>query len=226
MDLNDLRKTWDKMSAGKELDESQLRNMLGSRTKNLIERIDRNIKIGFVVLLALIVLFSLDDFWLSPQTIDEFYKDMPIPGWVVFLAVFGNVLIFTTFLYFVIKYYLVKKKCDVSCNLKDTLKQIIGTLVLYQRLFYLALASVLLAIVSAFSTGIFEGLSHSAETQGMQISDIETTQLILVILISLVIIGGIGGGIFLFLRWGFRKLYGKYIHKLKLTLKELQEIDE
>ena len=36
------------MSAGQELDEGQLRDMLGSRTKSLIERIDRNIKIGFV----------------------------------------------------------------------------------------------------------------------------------------------------------------------------------
>lgn len=226
MDLNDLKKTWDKIPTGKELDESQLRNMLGNRTKSLIERIDRNIKIGFVGLLGLIVLFSLDDFWLSPQTIDEFYKEMPIPNWVVFLAVFGNVLIFTTFLYFVIKYYLVKRKCDVSCNLKDTLKQIIATLVLYQRLFYLALVAILLAIGSAFATGMFEGLSHNAEIQGMEISDIETKQLLLAIFISIVIIAGIGGGIFLSLRWGFRKLYGNYINKLKLTLQELEEIAE
>lgn len=214
------------MSSGQELDEGQLQKMLGSRTKSLIERIDRNIKIGFVVLLGLILLFSFDDFWFSPETINEHYSDMPIPKWVIFLAVFGNVLIFTTFIYFVIKYYLVKKKCDVACNLKDTLKQIISTLELYQRLFYLALAAILLAIVSAFSSGIFEGLSHNAEIQGMQISDIETSQLLLVIFISIVIIGALGGGIFLFLRWGFRKLYGNYIQKLKLTLKELQEIDE
>lgn len=226
MDLNDLKKTWNKLPNGQELDEGQLQNMLGKRTKSLIDRIDRNIKIGFVVLLGLILLFSFDDFWFSPETINEYYTAMPIPRWVIFLAVFGNVLIFTTFIYFVIKYYLVKKKCDVVCNLRDTLKQIIGTLELYQRLFYLALAAILLAIVSAFLSGIFEGLSHNAEVQGMHISDIETSQLLLVILISIVIIGALGGGIFLFLRWGFRKLYGNYIKKLKLTLKELQEIEE
>jgi len=214
------------MSAGQELDEGELRKMLSSRTKSLIERIDRNIKIGFVVLLGLILLFSFDDFWFSPETIKEYHTNTPIPQWVLFLAVFGNVLIFTTFLYFVIKYYLVKKKCDVACNLKNTLKQIIGTLELYQRLFYLALAAILLAIVSAFSSGIFEGLKHKAEAQGMQISDIETSQLLLVVLISIVIIGALGCGIFLFLRWGFRKLYGNYILKLKDTLNELQEIEE
>jgi hypothetical protein len=226
MDLKDLKKTWNKMPTGQELDEGQLRNMLGKRTKNVIERIDRNIKIGFVVLLALILLFSFDDFWFSPETLNEYYTAMPIPGWVIFLAIFGNILIFTTFIYFVIKYYLVKKKCDVVCNLRDTLKQIIATLELYQRLFYLALAAILLAIVSAFASGIFEGLSHNAEVQGMQISDIETSQLLIVIVISAVIIGALGCGIFFFLRWGFRKLYGNYILKLKTTLKELEEIRE
>lgn len=214
------------MSTGKQLDEGQLREMLGSRTKNLIERIDRNIKIGFIVLLGLIILFSIDDLWFSPQTLEQYYKDMPIPGWVLFLAVFGNVLILSTFIYFVISYYRVKRRCDVACNLKDTLKKIISILEIYQRLFYLALATVLLAMASAFASGMFEGLSHSAHEQGLQLSDIETSQILLAIVISVVIVAGIGGGIFFFLRWGFRKLYGNYIHKLKSTLKELKEIDE
>ncbi|WP_346855145.1 hypothetical protein [uncultured Draconibacterium sp.] len=226
MDLNDLKKTWDKMAVGKELDEDQLHKMLGSRTKSLIERIDRNIKIGFVVLLGLILLFSFDDFWFSPQTMEEYYKEMPIPNWVIFLAVFGNVLIFTTFIYFVIKYYLVKRKCDVACDLKETLIQIIGTLVLYQRLFYLALATMLVAMGSAFTMGIIKGVSHSAELEGLELVDIETKQLILIVLISAAIIVVVGGAIFLSLRWGFKKLYGNYITKLKLTLKELQEIED
>lgn len=226
MDLNDLKKAWDKMAVGKELDEDQLHKMLGSRTKSLIERIDRNIKIGFVVLLGLILLFSFDDFWFSPQTMEEYYKEMPIPNWVIFLAVFGNVLIFTTFIYFVIKYYLVKRKCDVACDLQETLIQIIGTLVLYQRLFYLALATMLVAMGSAFTMGIIKGVSHSAELEGLELVDIETKQLILIVLISVAIIVVVGGAIFLSLRWGFKKLYGNYITKLKLTLKELQEIED
>ena len=226
MDLKDLKKTWDLMSTGKELDENQLRNMLGKRTKSLIERIDRNIKVGFVVLLGLIVLFSIDDFWLSPQTIDTFYEEMPIPNWVVFLAVFGNVLIFSTFTYFVISYYRVKNKCDVVCDLKETLKKIIGTLVLYQRLFYLALATILLAMGSAFVSGMFIGTEHNAEMQGIQISDIETGKLVLIVVITIGILTLVGGSIFLLLRWGFRRLYGNYIYKLKATLKELMEIEE
>ena len=34
------------------------------------------------------------------------------------------------------------------------------------------------------------------------------------------------GAIFIFLRWGFRRLYGNYIQKLKLTLNELKEIND
>ena len=56
MELNDLKKTWDKLSANRELDEDQLRSMLGKRTKNLIDRIERNIKIGFVVMAVLILI--------------------------------------------------------------------------------------------------------------------------------------------------------------------------
>lgn len=225
MDLNDLKKTWNQISSGKELDESELRDMLGKRTRSLIERIDRNIRIGFIVLLLLLILFSVDDFWFTPQTIEELYNDMPIPNWVMFLAVFGNVLIFTTFIFFVVGYYRVKKKCDVSCNLKDTLKKIIHTLVIYQRLFYLALAAVLLAIVSAFVSGMFIGTEYNAATQGINISDIETGKVILIILITLGFLMIIGGGVFFFLRWGFRRLYGNYINKLKSTLKELEELE-
>ncbi len=92
MDLNDLKKTWDLMPTSRELDENQLHNMLGSRTKSLIERIDRNIKIGFMILLGLILLLSFDDFWFSPETIKESFSAMPVPNWVIFLAVFGNIL--------------------------------------------------------------------------------------------------------------------------------------
>ncbi|WP_297100578.1 hypothetical protein [uncultured Draconibacterium sp.] len=225
MELNELKKTWSKMTPSKELDESQLHTMLSKRTRTLIDRIDRNIKIGFVVLLGLILLFTFDDFIFSPETIDKYYSETPIPNWVLFLAVFGNVLIITTFLYFVVKYYRVKRQCDVACDLKGTLKKIIETLTLYQRLFYLALASLLLAMASAFISGMFIGTEYNAEAQGMHLSDIETSQIILTVGITVLLVAIFGGAIFFFLRWGFRKLYGNYIKKLKATLLELEELD-
>ncbi len=213
------------MSAGKELDEAQLRLMLGNRTKSLIERIDRNIKIGFIVLFGLIILFALDDFIVSPQIIAEISEDLTIPEWLIFLGTFSNALIFTTFIYFVVKYYRVKSKCNVLCNLHDTLKKIIDTLILYKRLFYLALVTLLVAMGSAFITGMLEGFSAGIEEQGKHFADLETGKIIIAILIGLFFLILFIGGIFLFLRWGFRKLYGNYIKKLKSTLKELEEIE-
>ena len=226
MDLKDLKKTWEQISPGRELDEVQLRHMLGRRTTSLIERIDRNIKIGFGLLFILILIFVFDDFLVSPRLVSSMPQGVPIPQWLVFLAVFSNTLIFTTFLYFVIKYYRVKRSCDLDCDLRETLQKIIDTLILYQRLFYLALVTLMVNIGSAFITGLYSGEKLKLENQGAQLTDIDPQQLFLVVVIGLIILVILVGGVFLFLRWGFRKLYGNYIQKLKATLKELEEIGE
>jgi hypothetical protein len=226
MDLRDLKKTWDKLSSGKELDENQIRELLGKRTNSLIERIDRNIKIGFVILFVFILIFILDDFLFSPLLIKGISENLTIPNWILFLSVFSNTLIGTTFIYFVIKYYKVKRGCDIVCNLKETLLKIIDTLKIYQRLFYFALFSLLLAMGSGFVTGMYEGFLTGVKEQGAAFSEIEPDKLIFAIFIGAVVLITTIGSIFIFLRWGFRRLYGNYIHKLKLTLKELGEIDE
>jgi len=226
MDLKDLKKTWDKMASTKELNENQIREMLGKRTKNLIERIDRNIKIGFVVLFFFILIFSLDDFLFSPLLIKGVSENLAVPHWLLFLSVFSNMLIFTTFIYFVIKYYRVKRNCDIACDLKETLIKIIDTLKFYQRMFYLALIALLVTMGTSFITGMYKGFLNGVEQQGVAFSDIQINQLVLAIFIGLIILVISIGGIFLFLRWGFRRLYGNYLAKLKMTLKELEEINE
>lgn len=226
MDLKDLKKTWDRLDTGKELDENQIREMLRKKTGNLIERIDRNIRIGFVILFVLILVFALDDFLLSPKMIKGVGDDFAIPQWLLFLGVFSNTLIITTFIYFVIKYYRVRRSCDIVCDLKETLIKIIDTLKIYKRLFYLALITLLIAMGSGFVTGLYKGLQAGMQEQGLLFSEVPSNKLFLVISVGLGILILIVGGIFLLLRWGFRRLYGNYINKLKLTLNELQEIDE
>lgn len=226
MDLKDLKKTWEKLEAKNQLDENQLRQMLGKRTKSLIEKIDRNIKIGFVLLFVLIVIFALDDFLFSPLMIAGVSENLEIPKWLLFLGVFSNALIFTTFIYFVFKYYRVKRSCDTACDLRETLLKIIDTLKIYQRLFYLALITLLVAMGSGFVSGMYNGFLDGVEQKGLGFSEIQIEQLIFAVIVSLVVLAITVGGIFLLMRWGFRRLYGNYIHKLKLTLKELQEIAE
>lgn len=226
MDLENLKRTWDKLPTEKQLDENQLLRMIGLRTKSLIEKIDRNIKIGFGILFVLIVIFALDDFILSPFLMKEFGENLDIPGWVLFISVFSNFLIITTFIYFVIKYYKVKKSCDMNCNLKDTLVKIIDTLKIYQTMFYLALMTFLLAIGTGFVSGMYKGFLEGVHEQGMVLAEVQGDKIALVVLIGLFILILITGLVFFFLRWGFKKLYGNYIQKLKLTLRELHEIED
>lgn len=226
MDLKDLKNTWDKISTVKQLDETQLRKMLGKRTKSLIERIDRNIRIGFMVLFVLILLFAFDDFLVSPQMMNSMTNGVDIPAWLIFINYFSNALIFMTFVYFVIKYYRVKHTCDLTCDLRETLKKIIETLLLYQRLFYLALVIFMVAIGLTFVSGMYYGEKLKLEDSGAQFADIDKQQLVLIIVIGILVLSVIVGGIFLFLRWGFRRLYGNYISKLKTTLGELEELGD
>jgi Na+/melibiose symporter-like transporter len=200
--------------------------MLSKRTKSLIETIDQNIKIGFGILFVLIALFALDDLILSPVLMKEFGENLDIPGWVLFINVFSNFLIITTFIYFVIKYYRVKKSCDMNCNLKETLIKIIDTLKIYRTMFYLAVITFLVAIGSSFVSGMYKGFLDGVQEKGMLLSEVQGDKIALVILIGLAILIFLTGLVFFFLSWGFKKLYGNYIHKLKLTLRELQEIEE
>lgn len=226
MDLKDLKNTWAKLPANQQLDENQLKRMLEKRTKNMLELIDRNIRIGFGVLFVLILFFILDDFIISPQLLEKVGGNHPVPGWLLFLGVFSNTLIFTTFIYFVIKYYRIKKSCDITCNLRETLVKIIGTLKIYQRLFYLALVTVTLTVGIGFIAGIYEGVLISAGEQGIAVNEIGIGNLATTIFITTFFLLLMTFSIFVFMRWGFRKLYGNYIQKLKLTLKELNEIEE
>lgn len=225
MDLKDLKKTWDKLSPEQEMDENQIQGMLRKRTGNLIDRIDRNVRIGFIVLFVLILLFILDDFVFGPMLIEQVGSSVEMPGWLLFLSIFATTLIVITFIYFVIQYYRVKKSCDISCNLRETLVKIIGTLRIYQRLFYLALIILTISMSVQFISGIYSGMYEGIKEKGILLADVPFGKWVLLVVIGLVVLLLTVGGIYLLMRWGFRRLYGNYISKLKENLKELDEID-
>ena len=111
MDLKDLKSAWDAYSSQEvdkhRLGRENLRELLKKRSRTIVDRIDRNIRIGMVVVMAFIVYILLDYLFLS-----VFYSKMIIkevvnsPQWLFGLDVFSNVLIITTYLYFVIRYIL------------------------------------------------------------------------------------------------------------------------
>jgi len=226
MDIEYLKKTWEKLPSESSFDEKQLKKMLSRRTKNLIDRIDRNIKIGFAILFVLIVIFIIDDFVLSPILLESATTNIVVPAWLQFLGVFSNMLIFTTFIYFAIKYYRVKRSCETVCDLKNTLVKIISTLQIYKTMFYLALAALLVAAGTGLVSGMFTAFVDNAAEHGLGFSQVKTQEFVVAIIIGLVMLFVLVGGIFVFLRWGFQRLYGNYIDKLKNTLSELEEISD
>ncbi|PIF05436.1 MAG: hypothetical protein CSA36_06785 [Draconibacterium sp.] len=225
MKLKDLKQTWNKLP-GKDLDEAQIRKMLEKKTGTLIENIDRNIKVGFVVIFLLILVFTLDDFLFTPLIMKGMNLDFNFPDWLLYVSMFSYVLLFTTFLLFVFKYYRTKKSYDINCNLKETLLKTVNTLTTYRRVFYLAITVLLVAIGLGFVTGMYQGYADGTMQHNILLSDIQPTKILLVSGIGIVLLALLIGTVFFFLRWGFRKLYGNYTDQLKVTLRELQDIED
>ena len=109
-ELENLKKAWNKIPVDNQLNENQIKEMLGKHSKSLIDRIDRNIKVGFAILFVMILVFAFDDFFFSPMVLGE--DNIQMPNWLLFIGVFSNVLIITTFIFFAIKYYQVRRLLD------------------------------------------------------------------------------------------------------------------
>jgi hypothetical protein len=224
MELKDLKSAWDTYSS-QEMDKHRLgkeniQQMLKTRTKSLVDRIDRNIRIGTGVLLLFIAYALFDDLYLSKILLPDSIK---YPGWMIPFDVFSNTLIVTTYLFFVIRYLKIKRSFSVDLQLKDLLSGIQETLKAYRRMFYLAVVILMLNIVASFTAGVYQGLKLKADAVSGGVINLTTNKLFLIIGISLAVIIPMVAFSFLLLRWGFNKLYGKYLQSLGNTLKELDE---
>lgn len=226
MKLQDLKSAWNQYSSTDasrhRLRESDLQQMLRRRTLSLIERIDRNIKIGFGALSLLTIFFLLDDFVLSPWL----SEGNTIPFWIILTDAFSLLLILGTFIFFNLSYSRAKRDYSQSRDLKHVLNSIIRILSAYRFLFYWGIGILLLVFSIAFVTGLMTGVEVAAFRHHIAVDQLDKSQLIrqltwgVLILILLVIF------LFLFFRWAFRKLYGHYIARLKETLRELEEEEQ
>jgi len=227
MDIKDLKKAWDHYSSveKRELDENQIREVLRGRTRSMIEKIERNIWIGVVIIFLLITFFLVNDFLVTPLLIDGISEGMKVPRWILVLDVLTNLMIVFIFFFFVIRYYKVKRECDISGALSRTLKKMIHTLNIYRQMFYLAIMVLVVSIATGFIAGMYQGVIYNAQKSGISISEINTGNLIMTLLLGLVVLLILTGGLFFLFRWGFRRLYGNYLTKLKNILQELNEIE-
>ncbi|MCW0483621.1 hypothetical protein [Gaoshiqia sediminis] len=224
MELKDLKSAWSKYASTEasrhRLNEADLHDLLKKRTKGLIERIDRNIKIGFAFLLLLTLFFVTDDFVLTPLLSDG----LKVPGWILLIDGLNTLFILGTFAYFSLSYYAVKRNYSQGNDLRQVLKSIIHILNTYRKLFYLALGILLLVFSVGFITGMFFGVEIAAHRQGVAVEDLNQAQMTRQMVFGLLILLSIITGLFFLFRMGFRKLYGKYILQLEETLNELEEM--
>ena len=226
MEFKDLKSAWNTYSS-QEVDKHHLgtesiHELLRNRTKTLVDRIDRNLRIGMGILLAFISYVILDDLYLSKILIKE---PIPYPSWMVPLDVFSNALIVTTYLVFVIRYLKTKRNFSVDLQLKDFLNGILDTLTIYRRMFYMAVIILLINMTVSFTAGLYEGIKFSTGNLPGGMGTLTSSKILMVIAIGLAVLIPLIAFTFFILRWGFNKLYGRYMVSLNQTLKELDEVN-
>lgn len=224
MDISDLKSAWDKYSS-QEMDKHRLGkdsilDMLKNRTKSLVERIDRNIRFGMAVLLAFIAYVIVDDLYLSKILIQE---PAHYPGWMVPIDVFSNLLIVTTYLFFVIRYFKIKRSFSADRELRNLLTGILETLQTYRRMFYLAVIILLINIAVSFVAGFYQGIKLNADAAHGGIQNLSSSKILIIIGSGLGVLILLVGITFVILRWGFNKLYGRYMLNIQETIQELDE---
>lgn len=228
MEFKDLKSAWDSYSSQEvdkhRLEKETIQEMLKSRTKTLVDRIDRNIRIGMVILGIFMAYIVLDYLWLA-EYLSEIIVQQPVkyPRWLEALDAFSNVLIVTSYLFFAIRYLRIKRSFSADTQLKDLLSGIIDTLKIYRRMFYLALFFLIINLTVGFAAGLYQGTRIKTDVLNGGTGNISLSEIIriaglgLLILIPLILLT------YLLLRWGFNKLYGNYLKSLNQTRNELDE---
>jgi hypothetical protein len=228
MEFKDLKSAWDTYSSQEvnkhRLGRESIDGLLRNRTKTLVDRIDRNIRIGLTVLLVFIAYVVLDSLFLADYFSKMiFHEVVEYPKWLKFLDFFSTTLIITTYLFFVIRYLKIRRSFSINLQLKDLLKGILETVQTYQRMFYLVVIILLLNIIVGFSAGLYEGLKFATGNLPGGMENLSLSKIFLMIGVGLAILIPMVVITFMILRWGFNRLYGRYLINLNETLHELDE---
>jgi hypothetical protein len=228
MDIKDLKTAWNTYSSQEvnkhRLGKETINDLLKTRTKSLVDRIDRNIRIGMYVLGIFISYFIIDYAFLTAHLAKYFIQEIvEYPKWLNFLDVFTTVLIVTTYLFFVIRYIKIKRNFSIDLQLKDILTGILDTIKTYRRMFYLAVAILLINMIVSFAAGLYQGVKFNADKTGVGIDNLTISKIMAIIGVGLAILIPFIAITFLLLRWGFNRLYGRYQFRLNETLQELDE---
>ncbi len=226
MELNEFKKAWQKATSEtvrqKELDASSINELLKKRSKGILSRLDRSVKIG-IWFLVLFFLFTLADQLLPADMIfpSRWKADLVVPIWINILEWFVNVVLMLTILLFVIRYRRLQLQTLANQDLEGAIQKVLTLLDTFKKEFYLAV----IILISGVGLGFLLGATKGFES--IQISETPSVMAIVVVASAmLVMLGLLIGSIFYIFHKGFNLLFGKYRDQLIQSLNELQENEE
>ncbi len=230
MELDQLKSAWNKVSEQSEkqsvLAEKDIQNMLSKRTKDIYQRIGRNIRVGIVIILAWIGMEILTNFFFSnifEDLLDKPYMTEQLITWSYILNIFNYVLILSTITVFWIRYKKLEKEAGSYSSLAFKIDRLINIIKSYKRMFYMILVIVILLISVSFSTGFFMEFRYQAMQGDFTLGDFSIIHQIAIV-VSFLLVLGIFITIYLILfRLFFKRLYGRYLNQLEATKTELLE---
>ena len=226
MELNEFKKAWQKATSDtvqqKELDATSINDLLKKRSKGILSRLDRSVKIG-IWFLVLFFLFTLADQLLPADLIfpARWKAELVVPMWINLLEWFVNVVLMLTILLFVIRYRRLQLQTLSNQDLKGAIQKVLTLLDTFKKEFYLAVIILMSGVGLGFLLGATKGF------ESIRVSETPSVMAIVVVVSAmLVLLGLLIGSIFYIFHKGFNILFGKYRDQLIQSLNELQENEE
>lgn len=226
MELNELKKAWQNATSekvpGKVLDASKINELLRSRGKGILSRLDRSVKIG-IWFLVFFFLLTLADLLVPAEMIfpDKLDVSLDVPIWINLLEWCVNLTLMVSILLFVVRYRRLKVHTLADQDLRGAIQKVLKLLDTFKKEFYVA--------VVILSAGIGLGFISGAQKGFETIRTIQTPTTLSVVFASvmmLVLLGLLIGSILYIFHKGFNLLFGKYHDQLIQSLNELQEHEE
>ncbi len=223
MELNELKKIWQYSESVKdsksELEASNISYLLQCRSKSILSRLDRSVKIGICFLVAFF-LITLADLLLPTELLfsDNLIESFEVPKWINLMEWCVNLILMVSILHFIVKYHNLKVNSLANEDLQGALKKVLKLLNTFRKEFYVAVIVLDFGIGLAFLSEAYNRFkSISSHQMPTKLSIVIIAGSLLLICCLLI------ASIFFVLQKGFNSLFGKYQEQLIQSLDELRE---
>lgn len=230
MELDDFKKAWSQYSeqqaAKSKVEINAIADIIGKRTLDISERIERNIRIGVIVMLAWTSLNFGVDFIVTPLLDGELeflksHKDLLM--WSSIFEAFLYLLFFVSIGVFWMRFKKLKETHLNNDNLRDKIVYLIKGIKSYKRMFYILLFMILIFTAILFGSGFYAGFTNESSSHNIELSQINFLGWAIFAAFFIVSLGILIAFYCLLFTYFFNRLYGRHLKQLQKTLDELDE---